>query len=92
MGALNNLQFTGDDFFADTPQTKSPHWSKDSSVLHARASRRGEQDEAPLRGAGDPVVYWVRTFLERRFKPLMSVCGTSGTGGCAIQASQSGLN
>jgi aldehyde reductase len=44
------------------PQTKSPHSSKDSSVLHARASRRGEQDEAALRGAGDPVVYWVRTF------------------------------
>ena len=28
------------------PQTKSPHWSKDSSVLHARALRCGERGEA----------------------------------------------
>src|SRR5271154_4339901 len=49
------------------PQTKSPHLSKDSSVLHARASRRGEQDEAALRGAGDPVVYWVRTFRPKGY-------------------------
>jgi hypothetical protein len=34
------------------PQTKSPHWSKDSSVLHARALRRGERDEAAFERAG----------------------------------------
>jgi len=28
------------------PQTKSPHWSKDLSVLHASTLRRGEQGEA----------------------------------------------
>jgi len=28
------------------PQTKSPHWSKDSSVLHAEAVGRCEQGEA----------------------------------------------
>src|ERR1700687_2350494 len=27
------------------PQTKSPHWSKDLSVLHAGALRRGKQGE-----------------------------------------------
>src|SRR5580704_6987411 len=32
------------------PQTKSPHWSKDSSVLHARALRSGEQGEAAFEG------------------------------------------
>src|ERR1700690_4080774 len=34
------------------PQTKLPHWSKDSSVLHARALRRGEQGEAAFERDG----------------------------------------
>src|SRR5208282_2239967 len=36
------------------PQAKSPHWSRDSSVLHVRALRRGEQGEAAFErdGAG----------------------------------------
>src|SRR5580692_12977663 len=34
------------------PQTKSPHWSKDSSVLHARAPRRGERGEAAFERDG----------------------------------------
>src|SRR5579863_5395139 len=33
-------------------QTKSRHWSKDSSVLHARALRRGEQGEAAFEREG----------------------------------------
>ena len=31
-------------------QIRSPRWSKDSSVLHARGSRRGGQDEVALSG------------------------------------------
>jgi hypothetical protein len=34
------------------PQTKSPHWSEDSSVLYARALRRGEQGEAAFERDG----------------------------------------
>jgi hypothetical protein len=34
------------------PQTKSPHWSKDLSVLHAKALRRGEQGEAAFERDG----------------------------------------
>src|SRR5271157_2998810 len=34
------------------PQTKSPHWSKDSSVLHARALRRAKQGEAAVERDG----------------------------------------
>src|SRR5580658_6957344 len=34
------------------PQTTSPHWSKHSSALHARALRRSEQGEAAFERDG----------------------------------------
>src|ERR1700677_2773126 len=39
-------------------RTRLPRWCKDSSVLHARASRRGGRDEDALRGPVTQLCIW----------------------------------